>query len=485
MRYVLDNRYRFRGWQKARTGLFDCARKQATFLDKGNYQLLLRCDGAHDLDPTQLPANDRQFLEEQLEKNVIRPAGPMEFLQPEQEYRVYPAEHKEDVQWSITGACNLRCRHCFMSAPHAKHGAPSHEQIVRIADQLAECGVFRVGLTGGEPLVRSDFLEIVDALVEREIGISTIYTNGWLLDESLLDELDARRVRPHFQLSFDGVGWHDFLRDVPGAEKRTIRALELLQARGYTSSIAMCLHRKNRNALRQTVNLLASLGVRHLKCSVMQEQGEWLRPEVRRLQLTPEEELRVFEEYIPQYFEDDAPLPIMLGGTFMYTPGNAYWTAFNLKECPTSMERDVPACGSLLNALYIGAEGMVCPCMGMADTDYATRFPNLFETPLKDILTDPGFTWLYRATVGDLRDRNPKCRECEYMELCGGGCRNDALIAGNDYFGIDPTLCWYFEHDGPARIEAAANAPFEAYLKRNPPKEERNGNGQDGMPECP
>ena len=473
MRFVLDTRYRFRGWQKARAGLFDCAFKRATFLSREEYQLLLQCDGAHDLDLDELSYEQRDFLEKQLEKGIVRPAARAEYLLPEQEYTVYPAEYKEEVQWSITGACNLKCRHCFMSAPHAKHGAPTHEQIVRIADQLSECGVFRVGLTGGEPLVRDDLLEIIDALREREIGVSTIYTNGWLLDETFLDELDMRRMHPNFQLSYDGVGWHDFLRGVPGAEERTIEALKLLQAREYNVSIGMCLHRKSRHVLRESVNLLASLGVRSLKCGAMQEQGEWLSPEVRELQLTPEEELQMFVEYIPKYFEDDAPLSIMMGGAFMYTPGNARWGAFNLKECPVEMEGKVLACGVLLTHFYIGAEGMVCPCMGMADTSYAGSFPNLLEEPLSDILSDSDFTRLCRATVADVRDRNPKCRECEHMPLCGAGCRNAVLIAGEGYFGIDPALCWYFENDGPARIEAAAKAPFEAYLKGNPPKEER------------
>jgi len=107
-----------------------------------------------------------------------------------------------------------------MSAPNAKHGSPTHEQLMDVVEQLAECGVCSVGITGGEPLVRKDFLDIIDALVEREIAVSTIYTNGWLVDEVLLDELEKRGVRAGFQLSFDGVGCHDFLRGVSGAEEK-------------------------------------------------------------------------------------------------------------------------------------------------------------------------------------------------------------------------------------------------------------------------
>ena len=91
-------------------------------------------------------------------------------------------------------------------------------------------------------------LGVVDALGERGIAIEGIKTNGWLLDEAFLDGLDARGVRPRFQLSFDGVGCHDFLRGVPGAEERTVRAIGMLRERGHEVTAALCLHRGKRRS---------------------------------------------------------------------------------------------------------------------------------------------------------------------------------------------------------------------------------------------
>ena len=485
MKYLLDERFRLRGWQNKPTGLFDTKRKEPLFLRKARYLQLMYCDGAHDLNETELSEKDRKFYEELKKKKVIRPAEFAEFLKPEQEYKMYPAQYKKQVHWSITGACNLKCRHCFMSAPHAKHGAPSHDQIIAIADQLAQCGVFQVGLTGGEPLIREDFLEIIDALNEREIGVAVIYTNGWLLDETFLDELEKRDVHPNFQLSFDGVGWHDFLRGVPGAEERTINALKLLKERDYGVSVSMCMHRKNRHVLRESVKLMASLGVRSMKCGSMMELGEWAQPELKDLQLTQEEELEMFEEYIPQYFEDNAPVSIMMSGVFMYTPGNPEWEIFHRRECSATDENLMPSCGVLINNFYIGAEGMVCPCMGMADCGYSVNFQNLFETPLKDILNGEKFTALCSAKVGDVREHNPKCRECKYVDRCTGGCRNAALMAGDDYYGVDPDVCWFFEHNGEERITKAAQDSFEAYIKRNPPKERKKQPVEPDTADCP
>lgn len=485
MRYILDERYRFRGWQKSPTGIYDTRRKEAFFMSKEQYLFVLYFDGAHELDEASLPEEKKQFLEELKKQGVVHPAGFAEFLRPEQEYKSYPAHYKKQAHWSITGACNLKCRHCFMSAPHAKHGAPTHEQIIAIADQLAECGIFQVGLTGGEPLIREDFLEIIDALNEREIGVDVIYTNGWLVDEAFLDELEKRRLHPPFQLSFDGVGWHDFLRGVPGAEEKTINALKLLQKRDHRVSVSMCMHRKNRHVLRESVNLMASLGVSSMKCGSMMELGEWASPELADLQLTNEEELQMFEEYIPQYFEDDAPVSIMLSGAFMYTPGDKEWSIFNRRECSAEDEMIAPSCGVLRHNFYIGAEGMIAPCMGMADCNYAKNFPNLFETPLKEILGDSEFNRLCYTKIGEVRDGNDQCRECRFIDRCSGGCRNAALMAGDNYYGVDPDICWFFEHDGEARITAAAEKAFEAYIKRNPPKERKEEKLETDVTECP
>ena len=474
MKYLLDRRYRLRGWLHAPTGLFDTFRKSADFLPREEYALLMRCDGAHDIQTDDLKEEERRLLEELLEKGIIRRARLGEFLICEQEYRSYPARYKREAHWSLTGACNLRCRHCFMSAPEAKHGVPSFGQIVRIADQLHECGVFQVGLTGGEPLTRTDFMKIVDALDEREIGINCIYTNGWLVDGKLLDGFAERGLRPAFQLSFDGIGCHDFLRGVPGAEEQTLRAIRLLRERGHAVSVSMCLHRGNLHSIRDTVRLMSSLGVRSMKLSAILELGEWAREELAALRLTPEEELKAYLDYIPQYFADDAPLAITMAGAFRYTPGNKEWDIFGVHECPVEAEASVPACGVLTECFYIGADGMVCPCMAMADTAFAPRFPNLLEAPLAQILGDSEFIRLCHASVADVRNKSGRCRECEHVGRCTGGCRNAALMAGDNYYGADPEVCWFFQHEGPERVAKAATGPLQAYLERNPAQQGRD-----------
>jgi len=481
MKYLLNPRFLLRGWYKAPTGLFDTKRKEARFFTKEDYILLMQCDGAHDIDEAVLDEDKKRFFDWLKKEEIIREAGFLEYMTEKQEYRMFPARYKKHVHWSITGECNLRCRHCFMSAPDGRHGAPTKEQLLSIVDQLAECGIFTVGLTGGEPLIREDLWEVIDALSERGIGVSILYTNGWLVDESLLDKLEERKMHPNFQLSFDGIGWHDFLRGVDGAEEKTIGALKLLKERKYNVSVSICIHRRNRGTLRETIRLLASLGVQSVKCGSMMKLGEWASPEVRDLQMTRREELEMFEEYIPQYFEDDAPVSIMMADTLMYTPGEDQWRLYDVRRITAEEEAVALSCGVLKNNFYIGAEGMVAPCMGMCDCGFARQFPNLFETPLDEILRDSEFVTLTKATVKDVRDHNPKCRECQYLDRCTGGCRNSVLIQGDDYYGIDEELCYFYENGWEERLTKAAEKPFESYLKRHPEIQERNRDNSNGQ----
>ena len=485
MKYILNENYSLRGWQKSPAGLVHTRKRKTVFLPKEEYRLLMMCDGVHDIDEGALTKRLHSFLDVMKQEGIVREARFFEYLLPEQEYRIYPAPYKSEVHWSITGACNLKCRHCFMSAPHAKHGSPDFKQLAYIADQLAECGIFSAGLTGGEPLIRDDLLQLIDLLQEKGIAVSTLYTNGWLVNEELLDALQERNMRPAFQLSYDGIGRHDFLRGIPGAEEKTLHALQLLKDRDYNVSVSMCMHRKNRDVLRESVRLLASCGVKSLKFGTMMDLGEWTDPQLQDLHLKREEELEMYEKYIPEYFEDDAPVSIMMGDAFMYMPGDKNWHIYNVRHVSEEKEASSLSCGVLKENFYIGADGMTAPCMGMCDCGSAVNLPNLFQTPLKEILQESQLTRIASATVRDVRDHNPKCRTCQYADRCTGGCRNAVLIQKDDYLGIDENVCYFFENGWEERITKAAEGPFAEYLKRNPPLEKQETVNTDRMPECP
>ena len=75
MKYVLDNRYLLRSWKDRLGGVVDTKRRDICFLGKESYYLLLKCDGAHEIDVETLPEDLRAFLRDFENKGVIRQAG--------------------------------------------------------------------------------------------------------------------------------------------------------------------------------------------------------------------------------------------------------------------------------------------------------------------------------------------------------------------------------------------------------------------------
>lgn len=92
---------------------------------------------------------------------------------------------------SITDKCNLRCRYCM---PPEGVKFMSHDEILRneefisLIDLFIRMGIKKIRFTGGEPLIRKGFFDIISGTVKNHPGIDLcVTTNGTLLEEHLSD----------------------------------------------------------------------------------------------------------------------------------------------------------------------------------------------------------------------------------------------------------------------------------------------------------
>ena len=441
--YILNKGFKLRGWKGLPFALTYPDLRNTEFFDREAYHLVYDLDGRHDIEEDRLTEAQKKLLHKLIEMKIAVPASREERLDPEQEYRNYPGMYKRSVQWSITGRCNYNCRHCFMSAPDYKGEDLSLEQSVRIVNQLADNGVFNVSITGGEPFVNPHFYEILDAMKERGLILETLYSNGKMIDDHLLDELEKRAMRPAFHISFDGLGWHDWLRGEPGAEAEAVRAFQLLKQRGYPISSSLVLHKHNIGDLRKNINFLASLGLRHVKMNVATPSGRW-KNETEHF-ITQDEAIEAILEYLPHYFEDGMPINVQLC-TFldinidsgrMRIPAQKY----NGKEgCENGF-----ACGVVKNTMYISPQGRVLPCMTLGGTAIDPQFESILEKDLGEILADSHYRDICLAKMRDSIEHNEKCRTCKYRLMCGAGCRAAGCgETSTDYYGIDEDCCSFF-----------------------------------------
>ena len=146
------------------------------------------------------------------------------------------------VSWNLTYRCNLACEHCYLDAG----GAPlvgtenfadrselGTEECFRVIDEIAgfapECVTI---LTGGEPLLRRDILEIVRRAAERELWV-VVGTNGVRITENVARRLAEAGARG-LSLSLDALDpdRHDHFRRVRGAWRNTVEGAEILNRTG-------------------------------------------------------------------------------------------------------------------------------------------------------------------------------------------------------------------------------------------------------------
>lgn len=99
---------------------------------------------------------------------------------------------------SLLEKCNLRCTYCMPAdgiVLSPKASLMTAEEIFAIAQTFVQNGVDKIRLTGGEPLLRKDFPEIISKLSNLEVSLS-ITTNGILIDRHIdvLKQFEVKKI---------------------------------------------------------------------------------------------------------------------------------------------------------------------------------------------------------------------------------------------------------------------------------------------------
>ena len=139
------------------------------------------------------------------------------------------------TQWELTGKCNFRCVHCYISGENACYTGEKEldcDQAIRLIDDIcAEGGLF-ITFTGGEPLMRADFGTIYRYAHRKGFRIS-LFTNGALLDAEMVSLL--RQHPPRIvSISLYGICGQTYGK-ITGDERnyaRVMRGIELLVQNG-------------------------------------------------------------------------------------------------------------------------------------------------------------------------------------------------------------------------------------------------------------
>jgi radical SAM protein with 4Fe4S-binding SPASM domain len=314
--------------------------------------------------------------------------------------------------WELTARCNMRCLHCASDLGEGRtRGTELTLDEARDAcRQLKALGCEQVVLSGGEALLRPDWDAIARELVQLGVGASLI-SNGLAIDEAI-----ARRVVDvgicRVALSLDGPeAIHNRIRRHPRAFEGVSRACAVLKSLGLQVNIVTHVNHLNLSALPAVEALVLAW-----RADVWRLQ---LASPIGRLSHHPE--LQLEPEEVPSV-ADFIVAARRRGRPVIDVCDNVGY--FSRQE--TELRRDrMPRpfdfwCGCSAGCLTIGIEasGNVKGCLSLQSEQFVEG--NLREQSLEQIWRKPGaFAYTRQFRPENLHGY---CADCEYGEICRGGC---------------------------------------------------------------
>ncbi len=311
-----------------------------------------------------------------------------------------------DGTLELTFRCNLSCRHCYCLVDPEKKEL-SFQEVCRVIDEIAAAGCLWLLLTGGEPLVRPDFLDIYTYARKKGL-IITLFSNATLLTKEIADQL--RKQKPFVtEITLYGMTQETYesMTGVPGSFKRCLEGIGLLRARAIPFKLKTCVTTLNQHELADMRGYARELGV----------------------------EFRFDPVINPRIDGAKAPCDLRI------TPGEV--VAFELSD-----ERRVAAWRDFLGSVDRQRPDYLFTCGGgrcsfQIDPYGELQLCALLRRPsfnLREGSFRQGWQELFPALHAKQLDQNNKCWRCEYFPVCDQ-CPGWAYVEEGDQASPVSYLC--------------------------------------------
>lgn len=442
MKYIYRDNIALRSWRWVPHAIYLKNQTMARPIKGEVFDLLRLCDGKHDVP-------DSDLLRQQLEAGVIHPAAEGETLTPWQEYMHCDNRYFPMMQLTLTGKCNFNCLHCFNAADNAPLMSEwTWDELVPLLDDCRKTGINGFFITGGEPMLHPRFIDAMRAIYDRGMFVITINTNGVFLTQEKLDEMRSFGCVPLMKISFDGKGWHDWLRNRKGAEQKALDSIKLCVDNGFPVCVHANIHRKNVDGIGETMHILADMGVTSLRVLRTTESPRW-KQNAPDATLTMDEYYEAAVKLAADYAHTEGmQMDLQIWQyIFMYAKDHSY--RLSAVHCTDGEYNErIPVCRRNREMLAVSADGNVYPCSHMSGTLDALGIymGNVKKDGLQQIMQSGPLLENVCTGVGKIAEANDQCGSCKYFKYCTGGCRCIAVALTKDLMGPDPSKCAFFKH---------------------------------------
>jgi len=297
---------------------------------------------------------------------------------------------------AVTYECNLKCDKCYI-AQDIKEGVTPlpREDWIRVFRTLWKIGVYTVTFTGGEPLLRTD---IVDLVSEAEEFVTGLVTNGTLLEQYAVDLKNASLDYCQVTLESFKRETHEAMTLTPGSFGKTVAGIEKALSLGMQVITNTTLTRTNAADFIGLIGFNKRLGITQMACNTLICSGQGIQCR-QETGLSAGELKEILSEACRKAKE--AGVVLQWYSPTCYNELNPLEFGFGVKECS--------ACSYNMT---VQPDGTVLPCQS-----WHTPVGNILKDPWKKIWNNPVCRKLRRHAFAPA-----KCRGCGFMSTCGGGC---------------------------------------------------------------
>jgi radical SAM protein with 4Fe4S-binding SPASM domain len=305
-----------------------------------------------------------------------------------------------EVMIELTHHCNLRCGHCYIP----DFGSPdrlSAARLLALLDELAAMGTLVVALSGGEPLLRPDWLEIARRARALDFDLH-LFTNGTRVDTAAAAALAGLDATVHVSFyTLDAAVFDAFVRR-QGTFSRVVAGIGHLRSAGVRTLLKVPL---------MTFN--------YREARAITAWGEARGCEVR---ISPTITAR----------KDGDPAPLALRVPQAELARELGGSVLGCFDRERRLDPEAPLCAAATRYACITAAGEVMACNILPGAD-----GNVRERPFREVWE--GSRWLRRVRSLRRRDLNG-CASCARYDYCGR-CPAQALVEDGDLAGPAREAC--------------------------------------------
>jgi putative heme d1 biosynthesis radical SAM protein NirJ2 len=319
------------------------------------------------------------------------------------------------ISWNTTNACNMYCDHCYRDAGCKATDELNTVEAKTLLDQIAKAGFKIMIFSGGEPLMRTDIVELVAHA--KSLGLRSVFgTNGTLITLDMARKLKAAGAMG-MGISLDSLDKekHNTFRKFPNAWEGAVQGMRNCREAGLAFQIHTTVMDWNEHEIEAITDFAVAEGAVAHHFFFLVPTGRAQSIETESLRAT------AYEEVLTRIMKKQQEVDIELKPT----------CAPQFVRIAKQMGMDLRfQRGCLAGTSYciISPRGKVQPCAYLN-----MELGDVRETPFDEI-------WKNNKVLQELRTLDYKggCGTCNYKQSCGGCRARAAFYNEGDYMAEEP-----------------------------------------------